>query len=387
MGFSKAFYFFYYAAMASFLPFVILYYEQIGLSGREIGLLAGIPPLLMLVSAPLWGGLADATQQHKRLLMLAIGGSLIAVLALSFTTMDTPLSWLIPIVVGYAFFVAPIMPLGDKTVLELLGDRRNQYGKQRLWGAVGWGIAAPIVGLMIQRADLHWAFYSYLLLMILCGLVIAFWMPVSHASITPRYWSSLRMLITDWQWLLFLATVVIIGISAAINTNFLFLFLNDLGASKTLMGISLTFATASELPVMFFADRLLSRWGARGLLIFSLLVYIIRLFAYSFMRAPWLVLPLQLLHGPSFAAMWVAGVSYADQLAPEGMGTTAQGLFSGVHMGLGAALGALIGGFLYEGLGPVPMFRWAGTGALLGLLFFALAGSRAARNMKPVLHK
>jgi predicted MFS family arabinose efflux permease len=31
----------------------------------------------------------------------------------------------------------------DNSVPEWLGDRREQYGKVRLWGAVGWGIAGP----------------------------------------------------------------------------------------------------------------------------------------------------------------------------------------------------------------------------------------------------
>ncbi|MBX3015689.1 MAG: MFS transporter [Caldilineaceae bacterium] len=48
-------------------PFLALYY-------RQIGLLAGIPPLLGLIAAPLWGALADATQQHKRLLAVAVIG-------------------------------------------------------------------------------------------------------------------------------------------------------------------------------------------------------------------------------------------------------------------------------------------------------------------------
>ncbi len=78
--------------------------------------------------------------------------------------------------------------------------------------------------------------------------------------------------------------------------------------------------------------------------------------------------------------MWVAGVSRADELAPEGMRATAQGLFTGVYMGLGSALGALIGGFLYEGWGAVMLFRWAALGALIGLSFVVLAGRRAVQK-------
>ena len=137
----------------------------------------------------------------------------------------------------------------------------------------------------------------------------------------------------------FLGTILIGSIIMSLTNNFLFLYLNSLGASKSLMGFSLTIATISEIPVLFFADRLLGRWGAKGLLTLSLLGYGVRAFAYSFMNVPWLVLPIQLLHGPTFATLWAAGVSYADEIAPEGMGATAQGLLSAVVWGLGSALG------------------------------------------------
>ena len=82
---------------------------------------------------------------------------------------------------------------------------------------------------------------------------------------------------------------------------------------------------------------------------------------------------IQLLHGFTFAALWTAGVSYANSAAPRGMGATAQGVFSGVTMGLAAATGAFVGGWLYQGVGPVLMFRWAGIGIALALLVAALA--------------
>ena len=56
------------------------------------------------------------------------------------------------------------------------------------------------------------------------------------------------------------------------------------------------------------------------------------------------------------------------------MGATAQGLLSGVSLGLAGATGALVGGVLYEWSGPALMFAWSGVVVLVGLLFFALAG-------------
>jgi MFS family permease len=262
----------------------------------------------------------------------------------------------------------------------MLGERKDEYGKQRLWGAVGWGGVAPIAGALIDRAGLQWAFYGHVILMF-GGLLVSSRLPVGRASMGRQFWRGLRSLLANRQWIIFLVTILVGGLSLTISISFLFLYLDDLGADKTLMGLSLTAATISELPVWFFSNRLLERWGARRLLAFSLLACATQAFAYSLIQTPWLALPIQLLHGPAFSAMWAAGVSYANEIAPAGMRATAQGLFSGVGMGLRAALGAFVGGLLYENLGAALMFRWGGISALLGL-FVLVASGRSLQKPK-----
>lgn len=372
----KSFYFLYYAAAASLVPFLIIYYEQLGFSGRQIGFLAAIPPLVILVSAPLWGAAADATKQHKRLLMFAIAGALVVVFFFSKTI---AFAWIIPVVVVYAFFAAPIMPLVDASTMDWLGEGRNLYGRIRLWGAIGWGVSAPLIGWLIEHSSVGWAFYGYIVLM-LGGLAVAWFLPIRETSAQQPFWSGLRLIAGNRQWLLFLAVVFIGGMCLAIVSNFLFLYMNGLGASKTLMGLALTFATLSELPILFYSNRLLNRWGARGLLMVALAAYVVRALAYTFISEPWMFLVVQLLHGLSFSAMWVAGVSYADSMAPEGLSATAQGLFSGVQLGLGGIAGGLIGGILYDELGATAMFRWAALAALVGLMVFALVSRSAPKK-------
>jgi PPP family 3-phenylpropionic acid transporter len=277
-----------------------------------------------------------------------------------------------------AFFVAPIMPIADNSVMDLLAEQKEKYGKLRLWGAIGWGVAALVVGWLIERNDLSWAFLGYMILMS-AGLLVAWNLTVSQVGIGSKFWGGLRSLLSKPSWSLFLFTVFIFGLGSSVIHNFLFLYLNDLEASKTLMGLSLLFATISELPILYFSDRLLNRFGAAGMIIFSMSLLVLRLFAYSFIRNPLLVLPIQLLHGPTYAAMWVSGVSYTAKYAPRGMGTTAQGLFSGVLLGLSAAVGAFVGGFLYENIGPVAMFRLIGFFVLIGITFFLLVGKKIMR--------
>jgi PPP family 3-phenylpropionic acid transporter len=103
---------------------------------------------------------------------------------------------------------------------------------------------------------------------------------------------------------------------------------------------------------------------------------VLRLLAYSFIQIPLLILLIQLLHGPTYSAMWVSGVSFVAKNAPHGMGATAQGIFSGVLLGLSAAVGAFVGGILYENIGPVAMFRLMGIFVLMGIVLFLLVGNK-----------
>ncbi|HEY5574840.1 MAG TPA: major facilitator superfamily domain-containing protein 6 [Anaerolineales bacterium] len=375
----KIMYFFYYGAAAALIPFLVIYYRSVGLPENSIGVLTAIPPLLTLFSAPLWGGLADATQQHRRLLALSIAASLVIVLALSFAQEFLLLALLVAI---HAFFLAPAVPFIDSMVLELLGDRKYQYGRLRLWGALGWGMAAPVVGWLAERYGLKWPFLGYLALMAVT-LMATLRMPASRASLGNQFWKGMRFLAVNRQWSLFLALALLGGTSMAVTGNFLFLYVNDLDGSRTLMGLALTFATLSELPILFFSDRLIIQFGARNVLVLGLMFFGIRSLAYSFLGNAWPILLIQLLHGPSFAAMWAAGVSYAGEIAPKGMGATAQGMFGAAFMGLGAAVGSLFGGVLYNSIGGAMMYRWAGFTALLGVLLYLLA-KRKSMNLVTV---
>jgi hypothetical protein len=60
-----SFYFLLFAGAAAHLPYRVLYYQSLSFTGAQIGLLAGIAPLITVVSLPLVTGLADRTNRHN----------------------------------------------------------------------------------------------------------------------------------------------------------------------------------------------------------------------------------------------------------------------------------------------------------------------------------
>ena len=364
----KAYYFFIFGALAFLAPYLTLYYESLGLNGTQIGILAAIPSLVTFIGAPIFGVLADVTQKHKRILGISIIMVIVGILVITFVQ---SFLGLIPGIIIYSFFFAPALPLIDRSVLEILGPDRDQYGKQRLWGAIGWGALAPIAGLVVDKSGLQWAFYGSAILFL--GLfVVSQKTPIQAVNLQVRFWSGMGKLLSNWQVILFFGVILVGGMGLAMIHHYLFLFLSHLGANPITMGMALTIATFSELFIMYYSDRLLRSWKARGLIIFGLLMISLRLIGYSMTNVPVFALLLQLLHGPTFAAIWMAGVAYVAEIAPQGLGNTAQGMFTGVVMGLGSALGAFFGGFLYQSVGFSRMFFVAGSSVFIAFLVFWL---------------
>ena len=153
---ARAFYFLYFAALAALMPYLSIYFASRGLTGLEIGFLSSLVPLMTMLGAPVWTEIADATGRHRTVLVSVIGVVLIAALALSMATHIVTLGIFTALL---AFHLAPSMPLLDHAVLEALGDRAHTYGRQRVWGALGWAISAPAAGWVTSTFGLPWAFF------------------------------------------------------------------------------------------------------------------------------------------------------------------------------------------------------------------------------------
>jgi MFS transporter, PPP family, 3-phenylpropionic acid transporter len=131
----------------------------------------------------------------------------------------------------------------------------------------------------------------------------------------------------------------------------------------------------SEVPAFYLSTNLLKRWPARYLVAAGMAFSLIRLLGYGLIHVPIWVLPLQIFYGPSFSTSWSGGVAYSNELAPEGMGATAQSLYSGVTMGLAHMAGSALFGLLYDQYGSHNIFL-IGAGVVACALALFLASSK-----------
>jgi PPP family 3-phenylpropionic acid transporter len=358
-----SFYFLHYAAFSTLLPFMVLFYQELHFNGTQIGLLTGLPPLLTLFAAPFWTSIADATRRHRLVMSVGITVAFVSILIIQSMTAFVVIFVLVLV---YNFFFAPVGSLADSATIAMLGEDRAMYGRIRLGGTIGWGLIAPIAGAMIDNYGLRMAFWGFALFMFI-NLFVA--QKVVHDS-TEQVKSNnqgIRYFFTNRQWILFLLAAFLGGLGSLSVSSYLFPYMAEMGSNESLMGIASMIATITELPIFFFGNHLVKRFGSRGLFMLALVLIGIRSLLFAWVATPFAVLILQAFGGTLFPAMWLSGVAYADEHAPSGLKSTAQGLFGAVTFGCGSAVGGFVGGLLLESIGGRGLFLVFGIAILAGL--------------------
>jgi len=359
-----SFYFLYFAAFASLLPFFVLFYQGLGFSGGQIGLLTGVPPLITMIAAPFWTGLADATRRHKLIMGMGLAVSVLTILLLPLFKSFAAVFILVGL---FNVFLSPVASMTDSATMSMLGEERAMYGRIRLGGTIGWGLFAPIAGAIVQNFGLNisfWTFSAIMAINLFISRKFSFGTSEGHASNRD----GIRILLTNRRRIFFLLVAFLGGIGAFSVASYLYPYMAELGATETEMGIALTISTITEVPIFFFGDRFVKRFTSHGLFIIAVALLGIRSLSYAMLSTPLMVWILQVFGGMIFPAMWLAGVSYADENAPAGLKSTAQGLYGAVTFGVGAAVSGFIGGLLLESIGGRGMFLVFGIVILVGLV-------------------
>jgi PPP family 3-phenylpropionic acid transporter len=233
-------------------------------------------------------------------------------------------------------------------------------------------VSTWLVGVLINKLGIIWLFYSYSILLVITFIASLF-QPVRSQRMDAPLSHNLKLLVSRKSVLLFLLSILLLAITMGVFNNFFTLYMDGLGAQEGTIGLAWSLSALSEVPVMLIAGIIISHIGANGLLQIAFVTYAVRWFAYASIQSPALVLPVQLLHGLSFASFQVGSVTFINERTPKGMRTTGQAILSTVSFGLGPIVGAMLGGYFYDTVGFAVLFRVLSVLTLIGLAVFILA--------------
>ena len=356
-----------------------LYYRRIGLSATEIGALIAVQPLIMLASGPVWSLAADRLGLRSRLLTVVTA---LGVLPMVATAAATRFPTLLALAILHSFFQGPVQPLMDSAALAALGRQRHRYATIRAFGSLGYAPVAWVTGLFIQGHDIRWIFAGYALLMG-TGSALSLRLPTDQHQIPASIGRGLGSFVRNRAWLAFGLALFVALMAQGVTFGYSALYLDTLGASEGLIGLNGAVGSLSQTLLMLTVlPWLLRRWGSQRLMILSLVAFGLRCGVWSLFPDPTIVASTSVFLGFTYGATLVASVEFADKHSPEGLEATSQAVVSGLVSGLGRSSGSMIGGSLYDSIGPQSTFGVFATSSLVAALCFGVLWGRRSKGAR-----
>lgn len=347
-----------------------------------------IPPLMSSLASPFWGALADRTGKDKLILLqgLILSSCTRILVGTGIFADSFPLCALV-----YAageILSSPCDSIAEANIVGELkrGEAANlkvpTYGQMRLFAALGWGTMAFVSG-AAARASPSYPFVFFAVLMAVAGIVANMLVQPRDRNFprgdpskpAPVKASPLAVLGVLWrEHFLFSLTGVMSGYAHTTIGTVLYLHLDHLGGTRALMGLS-TFVACMAVALVFANAEPIFKWFPSSYIrAFDLMMFTLRMALYSVITEPYAVLPVEILHGFTWALNWGLFMREVASLFPPEVRNTAVGALYLIYVGMGSGLGAYGSAWLYSNYGSVWAFRYTAMATgLLGLITIATA--------------
>lgn len=229
-----------------------------------------------------------------------------------------------------------VFALTDAACCETVHNLGKEFGKERMWGAIGWGLFAPIGGFLDDYTG------DYLAASILFGVMnVLMLMNLSRMNMDKPHFPQniLRNVGTvarSRTFLCFEVWTLINGIGFGIIWYSLVWFVASIGGDKLVCGLVHAIqCCVGEVPFMFFSGKILQKVGRANVITLSLLASCARFLWYSQLQNPWLVLLSEWTHGVTYGLFYTTMAAFAKENAKPGTEATIQAIVFSAYDSLG----------------------------------------------------
>lgn len=244
--------------------------------------------------------------------------------------------FLILIVVG-EIFEAPSFIMIDTALIQKLGDKCHDYGKTRCFGSLGYGLASFGVGAVLDTTRYVYCgremnnymvvFYFFVGFMVIAFIFVLALFSFKYTEDSSSASSSIfevYKLCFSPKYATFLLTAWFMGIGNGGQVTFINWYLEDLGATKFMMGLTTTIRASAVIVGFFCSGVVINKIGELQSVFWSLLLFAVIFYGYSYLINPWLVIPLEILQGFVYAISWSTCIVYLSAVTPDDGAATMQ---------------------------------------------------------------
>jgi PPP family 3-phenylpropionic acid transporter len=354
------YYFVAFGVTGAYLPYFPRWLEARGMVGTEFGIISAAGPAMGMLAPIAIGLVADTMGLRGGLLQIAWAGALVTLVTLTgLIFLHVPLGFvtLFALALSLALFRSPTTLIADVLALEYTAAGRSSYGRQRLWGTLGFTAAAVAIPYAMDPGD---AFPFPLTLTVLTAAAL-----LSALALPGRVTLPDRHAPGDWRslWadndvkLFFLAAFLSQCGHVAYDLCFT-IHLLALGMPRTTVGLAWAVGTCAEVVLLAVGSRMFRVLSPVTVLAWGLAGATARWVLIAAVRSPTILFLLQPLHAISFAVVWLALIRFTSQRFPARWLGTAQGTLS-TSMGAGSVLGMILWGAVIHRLGGAAVFAGA----------------------------
>ncbi len=359
----SAFYFFYFAALGTLMPYWGLYLQSLGFDPFAIGSLMSILMATKIVAPNVWGWLGDHLGQRMVIVRLASLAALLAFLAMPGATGFAEIALIMAL---YSFFWNASLPQFEVVTFNYLGKMVERYSRLRLWGSVGFIVTVVLVGYLVDRHGT--SVIPTALLIVVAGILLSSLLVKDKPGmISTEAQPPILVVLKAPRVMAFFAAVFLMQMSHGPYYAFYSIYLQDFGYSKGSIGILWSIGVLAEVLLFVFMHRLMHRYSATLILLASLVLASLRwLLIGYFPDVLGLLVFSQVLHAASFGSFHAAAIHIVHGYFRGRHQGRGQALYSSLSFGAGGAVGTFTSGLLWEQWGAAFAYTMASAMALLG---------------------
>jgi MFS family permease len=378
------------------LAYLSLYVLALGATRAQIGWLSALSSLSAALLLLPGAALAERPGRRKQLVLISGGGiARAALLLLALAPLALDGAAVIHAAIALAVIREASANLGLPAWVSLTADivplawRGRYFGSRNVaMGLMGMATTL-VVGQLITRIGGPAGYQLALGLAFAAGMVSTFSfarlrepaapiVPPAPKDAPPL--SLFQHFRAHPAFLIFCATTALWNFSLNVAGPFFNIYVvQGLRGDAGVVGLLSVVSALSGLPGQRVFGTLADRWGPRRVqLLTSLLIPWLPL-AWVFVRAPWHVIPINLVAGFLWAGYTLASFNLLLALAPEDQRPRYTALYQIVVLA-GLASGAAVGGLVITDWGYQAVFILSGAGRLVAALLFA----RFVRGEPPV---
>lgn len=328
----SAFYFFYFAAIGVYVMYMPSLLEELAYTPFEIGVIFAAGPLSRFI-APFFFVSWFHLNRHT-----FYAGLIVSALCSLLIYQFIGYFWiLLGLMIVLGFFWSILLPFIEVLALEKI--QKENYGKARLFGSVGFILIGLILGRGALELDLSMQLYVFAIVATMTtGLMLGKY--IDREIVREKVSFSLRGA-RYFLWIaLFLAQV-----GFGFFYNFFTIYELEHGIPLATISYFWTFGVLAEI-VMFRWQRFAMRWELLTLMQVSVLLGAFRWLTIHLFPENITVLYLsQAIHAFNFALLHTASIAYINSVYKNRQ--LAQQFYVGLTFGLGAFVGSLLSGSLY----------------------------------------